>query len=228
MRKCYLVVGSSRGIGQAVAQSLEANGHKILAVSRSPSQFETWIPADVTTDIGIEAIKSHVGTMPLDGVLFMGGIWEKNAFTDSYDFLSSEREEIKAVIAVNLVAPIILAHSLAQNLSMTPNPRIVLMGSTSGMDNHSPQEVAYTASKFGLRGVSQSLAIAFRSLNIGVSIINPGYVGTPEVQNDIASGEGCPEAPIPLADVVRTVEYILESSSSTVPQEINMTGKLPD
>jgi 3-oxoacyl-[acyl-carrier protein] reductase len=59
------------------------------------------------------------------------------------------------------------------------------------MDNHSPQEVAYTASKVGLRGVSQSLAIAFRLLNIGVSIINPGYVGTPEAQNDIASGEGC-------------------------------------
>jgi 3-oxoacyl-[acyl-carrier protein] reductase len=227
LKKRYLVVGSSRGIGAAVAKSLEANGHQVLAVSRGVSQFSTWIPADVTTDKGVDAIQSHVGATPLDGLLFMGGIWEKNAFTHSYDFLSSEREEIRDVIAVNLIAPIILAHSLAQNLSMTPNPRIVLMGSTSGMDNHSPQEVAYTASKFGLRGVSQSLAMAFRPLNIGVSIINPGYVGTPEVQNDIASGEGCSETPIPLADVVRTVEYILESSSSTVPQEINMTGKLP-
>jgi NAD(P)-dependent dehydrogenase (short-subunit alcohol dehydrogenase family) len=187
MKKRYLVVGSSCGIGAAVAKSLEANGHQIIAVSRSANQFETWIPADVTTDKGIDAIRSHVGATPLDGLLFMGGTWEKNAFMHCSDILSSERD----VIAVNLVAPKTLAHSLAQNLAMTPNPRIVLIGSTSGMDNHSPQEVAYTASKVGLRGVSQSLAIAFRLLNIGVSIINPGYVGTPEVQNDIASGEGC-------------------------------------
>ena len=225
MKKSYLVIGSSRGIGAAVAKKLEANGHHVFAVSRSRSQFESWIPADVTTDKGIDSIMSHVGTTPIDGLLFMGGIWEENAFTDSYDFLTSPRQEIRDIISVNLVAPIVLAHSVAKNLSMTPNPRIVLMGSTSGMDNHSPQEVAYTASKFGLRGVSQSLAIALKHINIGVSIINPGYVGTSEVQNDIASGVGSLESPIPLVDVVRTIEYILDSSSSTVPQEINMTGK---
>lgn len=225
MKKTYLVIGGSRGIGAAVAKKLEANGHQIFAVSRSRSQFETWIPADVTTDEGIESVLSYVGTTPLDGLLFMGGIWERNAFTEGYDFLSSPRQEIRDVISVNLIAPIILAHSVAKNLSMTHNPRIVLMGSTSGMDNHSPQEVAYTASKFGLRGVSQSLAIALRILNIGVSIINPGCVLTSEVQNDIASGVDSFDSPIPLEDVVRTVEYILESSSSTVPQEINITGK---
>lgn len=99
------------------------------------------------------------------------------------------------------------------------------MGSTSGLDNHSSEEVAYTASKFGLRGVAQSLSIALQPLNIGVSLINPGDVATPEVLADLQQGEKSSRSIIPLTDVVRTVQFILDTSADCIPSEINLFEK---
>lgn len=87
MKRTYLLVGGSRGIGQAVAQHLVANDDRVMCVSRSKSSSGIWIQADVTSDNGVDAIKAHVRDKPLDGLLFIAGIWEENAFTENYNFL---------------------------------------------------------------------------------------------------------------------------------------------
>ncbi len=80
MNRNYVLIGGSRGIGQAVAQHLVANGDNVLSVSRSESRYGTWVQADVTTDAGVEYIKAQLGDKPLDGLLIIAGIWEENAF----------------------------------------------------------------------------------------------------------------------------------------------------
>ena len=225
MDRTYVLIGGSRGIGQAVAQQLVANGDKVLSVSRSESKHGTWVQADVTTDAGVDHIKNQLGDTPLDALLIIAGVWEENAFTENYDFLASGRDEIRKIIDVNLVAPIILAHALAMNLSQASNPRVLLMGSTSGLDNYASGEVAYTASKFGLRGVRQSLEIALQPLDISVSLINLGDVATPEVLEDQKLDGNSSNALIPLAEVVRTVQFTLNTSMDCIPSEINLIEK---
>ena len=227
MNRNFIIIGASRGIGLAIAQYLVAEGDNVISVSRSESISGTWIKADVTTDMGVNAVKAELGNKPIDGLLFIAGIWEESAFTENYNFLSSSRNEIRKIIELNLVSPIILAHALAENLSQASSPRILLMGSTSGLDNYSPEEVAYTASKFGLRGVAQSLSIALRSHGIGVSLINPGDVATPEVVEHRKSQDIPLTSLIPLADVIRTVQFVLETSSDCIPSEINLIEKKP-
>jgi len=44
-------------------------------------------------------IKATLGMPPIDALLFMGGVWENNAFTDAYDFLKSSDQETRFVIS---------------------------------------------------------------------------------------------------------------------------------
>lgn len=222
MVKHYLIIGASRGIGLAVAQHLASSANRVTTASRTPCSIGSWIKADVTTDDGIDAIKNSIGSEPLDALMFLGGCWEETAFTDDYSFLKSPRSETRNIISTNLVAPILIAQALATNLAAAENARFILMGSESGLDNAAPREVAYCASKFGLRGVAQSLTVAFQHDNIGVTLINPGDVATPEVLADIDAGRMKTRGLIPLSDIINSIDRVLSTSPETVPSEINL------
>lgn len=223
----YLIIGGSRGIGLACAEHLAGQGHDILSVSRTPSPIGTWIKADVGTTEGVAHVIDAVGDGVLDALLYLGGIWEEGAFTDGYDFLQSPVAEIQQVIAVNLVAPILLAQGLAAPLSQSDNARIVLIGSTSGLENSASKEVANTASKFGLRGATEALNVSLRPLGIATTVINPANVATPEVFDDIAVGDFSPQEPIPLADMTATLDYVLGLSAHSVPSTIDLRQTRP-
>ncbi|MEM7506966.1 MAG: SDR family oxidoreductase [Pseudomonadota bacterium] len=224
----YIVIGASRGIGQATAEHLAASGADILSVSRSPSSAGTWIEADIGSPQGVAKVVEAVGERPLDALLFLGGIWEKGAFTDDYSFMDSSTNETLTVLAVNLAAPILLAQGLAKNLAKSENARIVLMGSTSGLPNAATREVANTAAKFGLQGAGEALNLSLRAYGIATTVINPDNVATPEVEEDIAQGHFGDQIPIPLEDVIRTIDYLLGLSRHSVASAINLLQKTPE
>lgn len=226
--KRYLVIGGSSGIGEAYAAYLVERGEDILSVSRRPSPHGTWVQADIARDDGIEAVRDAMGKAPLDGLLFLGGTWEQGAFTDDYRFASSPRAETRNVIAVNLVAPILLSQALAPNLAKADNPRIMFIGALSGLDRSATAEFANTASKFGLRGAAQALAIALRDQGIGVSVINPGNIATPEVIGDIETGAFGDQVPIPLDDLFAALDFLLTVSNASAPEELNLAQKHPE
>ncbi|MEL7255100.1 MAG: SDR family oxidoreductase [Pseudomonadota bacterium] len=223
----YLIIGGSRGIGKASAEHLAGQGHDILSVSRTPSATGQWIKADIGTTEGIDHVIAETGDGVLDGLLYLGGIWEEGAFTDSYDFLKSPAAEIQQVIAVNLTAPILLAQGLVGPLSQSGNARIVLIGSTSGLENSGAPEVANTASKFGLRGAAEALNVSLRPQGIATTVINPANVATPEVFADIASGDFGPQVPIRMEDVTATLDYVLRLSPDSVPSTIDLQQTKP-
>ena len=164
-----------------------------------------------------------LGSSPIDALLYLGGAWEESAFTEHYNFAKSSRAEMRDIIAVNLVAPILLTQALHSVLLSARNPRVVLMGSTSGLDGRDSKELAYTASKHGLRGAAQALRVSMPE--VGVTVINPGYVGTPEVEQDIAEGDSDEQVPIPMSDVMATLHYVLSVSADTTLEEINLTQR---
>ncbi|MBH8554372.1 SDR family oxidoreductase [Nostocaceae cyanobacterium CENA357] len=221
-KKRLVVIGASRGIGAAVAKHFSSRGHEIFSVSRSTPAAGTWIKADVSNPNGIAAVKEGIGTESVDALLFMGGVWEGGAFTDDYDFLKSSDQETRFVISVNMIAPIEITRKLSENLVKGKNPRAIYIGSVSGLDNCASAEVANTASKFGLRGAVQSLRLAFRDKKIGFTVINPGNVATDEVMLDIKEGRFPPQTPIPLSDIISSIEWILSLSSDVDVQDLNL------
>ncbi|WP_245894254.1 SDR family NAD(P)-dependent oxidoreductase [Chamaesiphon polymorphus] len=198
----------------------------MLAVARTPSPIGEWIQADLSELTGVETVAKAIGGDRLDALLYMGGTWETHAFTSQYRFEDCTDADIDRVIAVNLVAPIRLVKALLPALRRSHNPKIVFMGALSGRDNFSGREVANSASKFGLRGVVHSLREELRSEQIGVTIINPGNVGTPEVLADLAANNLLGGEAIPLTDLLKIIDCILSLSRSTCIKEIDVPAML--
>jgi len=221
----YIVIGASSGIGLAVSEHLSKLATQLYCVARNSCPYGDWIPADITTQLGINAIKDAVGVDPIDGLLFMAGCWEELAFTPQYDFLNSSDEEIQTVINTNLLAPILVTRALSINLMLAKNSSVIYMGSDSGLDYSAPGEVAYCASKFGLRGAVQSLNQSLNSRGISFTVINAGDVETPEVKSDITKGHLPDRKPIPLTDILAGIDFVLSLSTKAVPDEINLLNR---
>jgi 3-oxoacyl-[acyl-carrier protein] reductase len=226
MFNTILVAGASRGIGLAVAEHLAPKSRRLLAVSRTPSSIGHWVCADLSDRSGIETVAQALGSDTLDALLYMGGTWETNAFTREYCFETCSDEDIARVIAVNLVAPIRLVQALLPALRRSDNPKIMLMGALSGRDNFPAREVANSASKFGLRGVVHALREELRSQQIGVTLINPGNVGTPEVLSDLGEGALLGGHAIPLSDLLCIIDCVLSLSRATCVKEIDLPAML--
>lgn len=217
-----LLIGGSRGIGLAAAEHLAPRCRRLLCVSRTRSPFGHWIDADVATDEGLDRVGAALDG-PLDALLFLGGTWEGSAFTSAYSFPASPRDETRRVIAVNLVAPILLAQLAAPHLAAAPDPRVLVIGALSGRDGAASREVANTASKFGLRGAAQALPLALPG--IPVTVLNPGNLATPEVQADISAGRFPMQSPIPMSDFLATLDLVLELSRDAVLREIDLAQR---
>ncbi|MEO0407001.1 MAG: SDR family oxidoreductase [Cyanobacteria bacterium P01_A01_bin.135] len=226
MAKTILVAGASRGIGLAVAEHLAPQIERLVTTSRSASPIGEWVQADLSTLEGVGAVAEAVGDRPLDALLYMGGTWETHAFTRQYDFATCSDEDITRVLAVNLLAPIRLVKALLPSLQRSDNPKIIFMGALSGRDNFPGREVANSASKFGLRGVVHALREELRSQQIGVTVINPGNVGTPEVLADLAAENLTGGEAIPLSDMLRIIDCVLSLSRATCIKEIDLPAML--
>ena len=216
-----LITGASQGLGDAFARGLGRLGDSLWLVSRNlpPSlQLEDgvmrhWLEADLS-GAGVHAQLAASLPPVLDAVIHNAGIWESTAFSSRYNFEQISETETRAVLEVNLIAPILLTQALLPKLRGSSNPKIVLIGSINGLENASMPEVAYSASKFGLRGVAHALREHLRSEQIGVTVLNPG---------SIAWDENLEREDLILpADIVRLVRAVLETSRRTVVKEIDL------
>jgi NAD(P)-dependent dehydrogenase (short-subunit alcohol dehydrogenase family) len=219
MTRRTVVAGASRGIGAAVAGHYAGRGDEIIALSRGKPPHGRWLACDLADPAQIAALPGRIDG-PVDALLYTGGVWEAGAFTDAYRFAASPAEETARVLAVNLTAPILLTQALLP--LMSPGARVILVGSLTAMDNTATPEVANSASKYGLRGAAQALALTLHPKGIGVTVINPGNVATGEVLADIAAGRFPDQTPIPMADLMAAFDFALDLSPASVAREIDL------
>ena len=176
----------------------------------------------MTKSEDINHLSEKLGKVPIDGLLYLGGTWEENAFTSDYDFKTSSDNDIENVINVNLVAPIKVVRNLLPNLEKSKNAKIVLMGALSGLDNYPSPEVANSSSKFGLRGVAHSLRHTLNALEIGITVINAGNIATLEVLEDLRNSNLDESNAIPMNDYLSIIELILNLTKNTTIKEIDL------
>jgi len=231
----YLIIGGSKGIGSAFVQELPAKGDTVWAVSRTDPEFpETgdevkrhWIEADLSTpQEATNKILGQVKDEPVDVLIYNAGIWESKAFQDDYNFEEDDPKEIEEIITVNLTAAIICIQKLLGNIRQSKKGKIILIGSTAGLDNSTRKEVAYCASKFGLRGLTHALRENVREDKIGVTCLNLGDASTnldyeKEELLELSKGKL-----VPIQEVVDIVKNIIALSWSTNIKEIDIPSML--
>ena len=97
----------------------------------------------------------------------------------------------------------------------------------SGLPNAASPEVANTASKFGLQGAAEALNLSLAPMGISTVVVNPGNVATAEVEQDIADGTFPDQVPIPMADVIKTIDYALSVDRAAAPTSISLQQTNP-
>lgn len=230
-KKTYLIFGISKGLGRAITLQLPDPSDVVFGVSRSePDYLEDnanvyWVPADLSNPVeAANVIKDRIKNTKIDYFIYNVGIWENNAFSDEYDFASSPVEEISCLINTNVTSCILNIQSALDNLKQADNAKIILIGSTWGLDNHNGREVAFSATKFALRGVVHALREQLRPDQIAVSILNLGYLATaPDNENNLGmTTQETNDDLIPLSDVIQALRFIISTSKASCVKEIHM------
>lgn len=230
-----LITGGSRGLGHGFALGVPDQGDTVWLVSRGRPQSldqqdgvtRRWIEADLAEPASNETIAAALNDSPLDLLLYNAGIWEHNAFSDGYDFGAVDLLETQQIINVNLVSMLACIQALLPNLRQAAAGKIVLIGSTSGLENNRQPEAAYNASKFGVRGLAQALRQSLRKDNIAITCLNPGSIcaggSAPAYELGraaVVSRYG--SALLPMHDLVALVRCVMQLSTAANVAEINV------
>lgn len=226
--KTFLIYGVSKGLGKAIVQAVPKPTDTIYGVSRSqPQQIPNlnWICADLSKpEQAVSHVKGTIGQQKLDVLIYNVGIWEQQAFSDNYNFEDVSAAEINQIINTNISTCILSIQSLIENLKLSNNAKIILIGSTWGVDNHNGKELVFSATKFALRGIAHSLREILREHLIGVSVLNLGYLAS-EYEIDQPTQDVLEQTKyslIPLADVIQAIHFIISTTKASCVKEILM------
>jgi NAD(P)-dependent dehydrogenase (short-subunit alcohol dehydrogenase family) len=187
MGKVAVVTGAGKGIGAAIAHKLGALGSQVVLCGRSEQPLQETAAAiaqgggksdfmvcDVTSLDSVaklaERVKQSFGRV--DILVNNAGI---GGFGGPLHQLSPEAWD--AVLSTNLRGVYYCIRSFAPMMIQERSGDIVNISSLAGK-NALPNGAAYAASKWGLNGLTYSVAEELRGYNIRVSVVCPGSVDT--------------------------------------------------
>src|SRR5690349_17141849 len=167
-----LITGAARGIGMATAQVLAKRGHSVVATDRSALNGSEGIQAhvlDVTSDDSVARCLKAVG--PLDAIVNNAGIAGGGPVED-YPL-----DRFRQMFETNTLGALRLIQAVLPDWRKRGCGVIVNVSSISGRVS-SPLGAAYSASKFALEALTESLHLEVRHFGIRSVLIEPGNIAT--------------------------------------------------
>jgi len=224
-----VITGGSSGIGLAIAMSLVGEGMSVAIGARDRKRLQSAkaqlekvggriiaIPMDVS-------ISEQVGDFVKQIVKAYNRIdlWVNNAGIGRLKTISESTEaEWDEVQAVNLKGAFLCTKAVLPIMKRQGSGYIVNIASLAGKIGFGGA-AAYSASKFGMVGFTESLLEEAIESNIRATAICPGYVATPMVKKAPVSFSDM----IPPEDIGNLVVALLHLSPNTVIKEIVVERK---
>ncbi|AGC42100.1 3-oxoacyl-ACP reductase [Myxococcus stipitatus DSM 14675] len=175
--KVVLVTGASSGIGEACAELLSVRGHIVYGTSRQlqvkPSVGYRMLELDVTRD---ESVRAAVRTVleregRIDVVVNNAGHALAGAVEDTSD------EEAWRQLDTNVMGVLRVCRAVLPSMRERRTGRIINIGSLGGVVGL-PFQGFYSASKFALEGLTESLRQEVEAFGIQATLVQPGDVRT--------------------------------------------------
>jgi NAD(P)-dependent dehydrogenase (short-subunit alcohol dehydrogenase family) len=184
--RVVVMTGASSGIGEAAALAFAAAGARLVLAARRAERLDELaeriaaasgeaigVPTDVTDETAVarlfEATVERFGAV--DVLINNAGIADQGPT----DALTLERW--RQVIDTNLTSAFLCSREAFRIMKRQGRGRIINIGSLSAKVPR-PESAAYTSSKFGLEGLTRSMAVDGRDHGVAVSIFHPGMVVT--------------------------------------------------
>jgi len=221
--RTVLVTGAGRGIGRSIALRFAGEGAHVALLARTGSQIEetaeqiaacgrkALVIADDVTRRGAAAecvTRAERELGPIDVLVNNAGIfiWRP--------FLKLTPEDWDRVIATNLTGAAAFCHAVLPGMVERHKGRIVNVASIHGMRGDA-NVAAQAAAKFGLIGLTQSLAREFRAHNIAINAVSPGTVENKKDEGDALHQEPLAEKLWP-RDVARAVLFLASDDAAAI------------
>lgn len=193
--KKALVTGASRGIGRAIAEELGKDHHVYAGATRDATEVVDTLPSAEPFEVDLTDTASLVraarGIEELDVLVLAAGVLHKGPFEELTD------EQWRETLELNVLAPVTLTRELLPALRRSSG---LIVAINSGAGFHGVEEnTAYCASKFALRGFTESLQLE-EAGKVRVTSIHPGRTDT----DMLAGDDGRPKMdPVQVAKAVR-------------------------
>jgi len=214
-----LITGASRGIGARVAERLAEEGAQVWLLARSEGALEdvaarvggTALPADLTDDASVwdalDRLQDEIGGPP--------GLVVNAAGVFGLAPLAAETvRDFDSHLAVNLRGSFLVIRALLPAMLERGAGLIINVGSVAGRRAF-PGNGAYSASKFGLRGLHEVLLEEVRGTGVRATLLEPAATDTsawdrhePDTDPDLPSRS----AMLDVDDVAETVLFVASSS----------------
>jgi NAD(P)-dependent dehydrogenase (short-subunit alcohol dehydrogenase family) len=219
-----VVTGSARGIGEAIALRLASMGARVVLTARDQSRLEKVkqaiedqagsaliIPCDLTDGDAVAELGRRVQAECGRCDILVNNAGVSVARKPLVDLPVEEWDQM---MQTNLRAPYLLIRALAPLMIAARSGHIINISSLAGK-NVLPEGAAYSASKWGLNGLTYSVAEELRQHNVRVSVIAPGSVNT-----SFGSGGKDPKRMIQPEDVAQVVAMLVTQAPTSFVSEV--------
>jgi 3-hydroxybutyrate dehydrogenase len=193
--KNAVVTGSTSGIGLAIARALAQDGANVMINGFGAAADIEKERAGIVADFGVKAIYSpadmtkpaEIAAMIATAERTLGSvdILVNNAGIQHVDPIENfPVDKWDQIIAINLSAAFHAVRAAVPGMKARKWGRIISTASAHSLVA-SPFKVAYVSAKHGIAGLTKTVALELATFGVTANCINPGYVWTPLVANQI-------------------------------------------
>lgn len=194
--KVVVITGPAKGMGAAISLGFAAEGADLALLGRDVNAIE--VVAQQARELGsrVEVVRCDV----TDPASVEAGIATVvAAFANRIDVLvnvaggtgpigktgtQTTSEEFQDIMQVNLSGPFNMIRAVAPVMQSQHSGKIVNVGGTFGLRGRA-MRMAYSSSKWGLRGLTKSFALELGADNINVNYVAPGMVDGPRFRDKV-------------------------------------------
>lgn len=206
--KNALITGAGKGIGKAVAIALAKEGVNIVLIARTQADIDEVAQEINTYDVKTLALTADVADINSVNLAIEKAIASfqtidiliNNAGIAAFGkFLELEPSEWERIIQVNLMGVYYVTRAILPNMIERQTGDIINISSTAGLNGNALTS-AYSASKFALLGLTDSLMQEMRKHNIRVTALTPSTVAT-DMAKELNLTDGNPEKVMQAEDI---------------------------
>lgn len=209
--RTIVVSGAASGIGAAVATVVAAAGARMIGLDLEPADDVR--THDVTSESAWAALAAELAEAgPVHGLVSCAGATWRARLGDV------TAEAFARVHAVNVIGPLLGTQSLVP--LMPSGASIVHVGSVAALQGHYP--IAYTSSKWALRGLTHSSCLELGPAGIRVNLVHPGFIDTAMTRGADSAFRAASVEQAPLGrtgtaeEVASVVEFLLGDAAAYI------------